>query len=58
MPKQRIDVEKIREILRLRQELKFSVRKIANALQISKTSVGEYLAEFKRIRPGNDIFPT
>jgi predicted transcriptional regulator len=48
MPKQRIDVEKIREILRLRQELKFSVRKIANALQISKTSVGEYLAEFKR----------
>ena len=48
MPKQRIDVEKIREILRLRQELKFSVRKIANTLQISKTSVGEYLAEFKR----------
>jgi len=48
MPKQRIDVEKIREILRLHQELKFSVRKIANALQISKTSVGEYLAEFKR----------
>lgn len=48
MPRQRIDVEKIREILRLRQELKFSVRKIANALQISKTSVGEYLAEFKR----------
>lgn len=48
MPRQRIDVEKIREILRLHQELKFSVRKIANALQISKTSVGEYLAEFKR----------
>ena len=48
MSRQRINVEKIREILRLRQELKFSVRKIANALQISKTTVGEYLAEFKR----------
>jgi YesN/AraC family two-component response regulator len=47
MPRQRIEVEKIREILRLHQELKFSVRKIANALQISKTSVGEYLAEFR-----------
>lgn len=48
MPRQRIDVEKIREILRLRQELKFSIRKIANTLQISKTSVGEYLAEVNR----------
>ncbi len=48
MPRQRINVEKIREILRLNQELKFSIRKIANTVQISKTSVGEYLAEFKR----------
>lgn len=48
MPRQRINVEKIREILRLNQELKFSIRKIADAVQISKTSVGEYLAEFKR----------
>ncbi len=48
MPRQRIDVEKIREVLRLNQELKFSIRKIADAVQISKTSVGEYLAEFKR----------
>ncbi len=48
MPRQRIKVEKVREILRLNQELKFSIRKIADALGVSKTSVGEYLAEFKR----------
>jgi len=48
MPRKRINVEKIREILRLSLELKFSIRKIAEALQLSKTSVGEYLAEFKR----------
>lgn len=48
MARQRIDVEKIREILRLNQELKFSIRKIADAVLVSKTSVGEYLAEFKR----------
>jgi len=48
MSRKRINVEKIREILRLSHELKFSVRKIAQAVQISKTSVGEYLAEFKR----------
>lgn len=48
MPRKRTDVEKIREILRLSLELKFSVRAIAAAVGISKTSVGEYLAEFKR----------
>lgn len=48
MPRKRIVVEKIREILRLKFELKYSIRKIAEALEISKTSVGEYLAEFKR----------
>lgn len=48
MARQRIEVEKIREILRLNQELRYSIRKIAEAVQISKTSVGEYLAEFKR----------
>lgn len=48
MSRKRINVEKIREIIRLHQELKFSVRKIAEAIPISKTSVGEYLAEFKR----------
>ncbi len=48
MSKKRINVEKIREILRLNQELKFSIRKIAETVQISKTCVGEYLAEFNR----------
>ncbi len=48
MPRKRTDVEKIREILRLSCDLKLSIRKIAEALEISKTSVGEYLAEFKR----------
>ena len=48
MPRKRTTVEKIREILRLSCELKLSIRKIADVLEISKTSVGEYLAEFKR----------
>jgi len=48
MPRKRTNVEKIREILRLHFELRFSIRKIAEALDVSKTSVGEYLAEFKR----------
>ena len=48
MPRKRTDVEKIREVLRLNLELKFSIRKTAEAVGISKTSVGEYIAEFKR----------
>jgi len=48
MPRKRTNVENIREILRLSQELKFSIRHIAEAIQVSKTSVGEYLAEYKR----------
>lgn len=48
MPRKRTDVEKIREILRLSCDLRLSIRKIAEALGICKTSVGEYLAEFKR----------
>lgn len=48
MPRKRTKVEKIREILRLNQELKFSIRQIAEATQVSKTSVGEYIAEYRR----------
>jgi len=48
MPKNRTDVEKIREILRLCLELRFSIRKAAEAMGVSKTTVGEYIAEFKR----------
>jgi len=48
MPKRRTNVEKIREILRLCLELNYSLRDTAKALGVSKTTVGEYLAEFKR----------
>jgi len=48
MTRKRTKVEKIREILRLSQELRFSIRQIVEAMQVSKTSVGEYLAEYKR----------
>lgn len=48
MPKKRTEVEKIREIFRLCLELNFSIRKAAEAIEVSKTTVGEYLAEFKR----------
>jgi transposase len=62
MPRKKTKVEKIREILRLSQELKFSIRQIAEATGVSKTSVGEYLAEYRRsgltyqiIKEVNDI---
>lgn len=48
MPRKRTNVEKIREILRLSQDLRFSIRQIAEATNVSKTSVGDYVAEFKR----------
>ena len=39
MPGKRTDVEKIKEILRLSFDLKLSIRKIAEALEISKTGM-------------------
>jgi biotin operon repressor len=48
MSKSKTDVEKIREILRLSLELRFSLRRVAEALGVSKTTVGECIAEFKR----------
>jgi len=48
MSKSRTNVGKIREILRLCIELKFSIRKAAEAVGVSKTTIGEYIAEFKR----------
>ena len=41
-------MEKVREILRLYLNLKYSLRDTSIALGVSKTTVGEYLAEFKR----------
>lgn len=48
MAKRRTEVDKIREILRLCLELNYSLRNTAKALGVSKTTVGEYIAEFKR----------
>ncbi len=48
MTRKRTDVEKIREILRLCLHLNYSLRDAAIALGVSKTTVGEYIAEFKR----------
>ncbi len=48
MPKRKTDMEKVREILRLYLDLKYSLRDTSIALGVSKTTVGEYLAEFKR----------
>ena len=42
-------MEKIREILRLSKEIKYSIRQIAEETQVSKTSIEEYLAEYRRI---------
>ncbi len=43
MPKERLTVRKIREILRLKWELKLSNRAIARACKVSNSTVGDYL---------------
>ncbi len=48
MSKIKIIMEKIREILRLSLELKMSLRAISSQTGVSKTTVGEYLLEFRR----------
>ena len=47
MKRKRISMEKLREILRLSEVSKSSCREIATALNISKTAVSQYIAEFK-----------
>ncbi len=47
MRKKRISMDKIREIIRLNQELNLGCRKIAQALSISKSAVNLYIAEFR-----------
>ncbi len=47
MRKKRISMDKIREIIRLNQELNLGCRKIAQALSISKTAASLYIAEFR-----------
>jgi transposase len=48
MSKKKILMEKIREILRLSQEQQMSLRVISSVTGVSKTTVGDYLFEFKR----------
>jgi transposase len=47
MPRRRISMNKIREMLRL-NESKLSNRQVARALNISRPVVGEYLAKFEK----------
>lgn len=47
MKKKRISMDKIREILRMHVELGLGVRKIADALLLSKTAVSDYITGFK-----------
>jgi len=48
MPKNKVKMEKIREIIRLHYECKKSLREIALLTGVSKTTAGEYLSDFKR----------
>ncbi len=43
MPAERLSMRKVREVLRLRHELRLSYRKISNATGIGKTQVAEYV---------------
>ena len=47
MKKKRVSMDKIREILRLNEELNLSCRKISQALSVSKTVVSQYISDFK-----------
>ncbi len=47
MKKKRISMDKIRKILRMHVELGLGVRKIADALLLSKTAVSDYMCGFK-----------
>jgi len=47
MRKKGISMDKIREIIRLSQELNLGCRKIASAVNVSKTAANYYIKEFK-----------
>ena len=49
MPKMRVSMRKIREVLRLTHELRLSVRQVSNATGVGKTAVGEFVARAKVI---------
>ena len=47
MANRRIRMEKIKEIIRLGEELRFSNRAIARALKVSRPVVAQYLSDFR-----------
>jgi transposase len=49
MPKMRVSMRKIREVLRLTHELGLSVRQVSEATGVSKTAVGEFVTRAKVI---------
>jgi transposase len=49
MPKKRVSMRKIREVLRLTHERKLSVRQVSIATGVGKTTVGEFVARAKVI---------
>jgi len=49
MPKMRVSMRKIREVLRLTHELGLSVCQVSKATGIGKTAVGEFVARAKVI---------
>src|SRR5262245_59262091 len=49
MPKMRVSMRKIREVLRLTHELRLSVRQVSKATGVGKTAVGEFVARAKVI---------
>jgi transposase len=49
MPKKRVSMRKIREVLRLTHEHKLSVREVSKATGVGKTTVGEFVARAKVI---------
>jgi DNA-directed RNA polymerase specialized sigma24 family protein len=55
MCQERLTVRKIREILRLKEELGLSNRAIARACKVSNSTVGDYLARTKQAADSGDV---
>src|SRR6185295_11649722 len=55
MPRERSDMRRVKELLRLAHELGYSKRQIAQSIRMPKTTVGDYLtrAEAAGIRYGD-----
>jgi hypothetical protein len=49
MPKKRVSMRKIREVLRLTHELGLSVRQVSKSTGVGKTAAGEFVARAKVI---------